>query len=107
MNLPAITLHLNFFQWSWLSNTVRTTAEIAPVHNYELETLVIQDMYKRRLHSFTFFNNKNKMGMALSLHQYEAMAINSYFSETNHEYTVFMRMFIEPKLISGKVPARN
>jgi hypothetical protein len=102
MILPTIPLHLNFIQWSWLATTIKEVAQIAPVLCYELETLIIQDMYKRRLHAFTFYNDRNKMGMHINLQQYEAHALNKYLSHTNAEYNAFIRMFIEPKLIYGR-----
>ncbi|MGZ5302523.1 MAG: hypothetical protein ACXWDO_00275 [Bacteroidia bacterium] len=102
MQLPQITLHLNFLQWSWLANKVRETAECAPVKGYELQSLVIQDMYHRRLHAFTFYVDKSKMGMRITLNQYEGQAINQYFTAAFKEYGVFMQMFIEPKLLAGK-----
>ncbi len=95
---PTITLHLNFFQWSWLSNKVIETAQQAPVQRFELETLIIQDMYRRRLHSFTFYK-KQPMGMKLNLQQFEAYAVQRYFSAAYPEYNTFMRMFIETKLL--------
>lgn len=96
-----IKVYLNKLQWSWLAAEVKTIVETAPVKDMELESLCIADMYRKRIHSLTFYK-PGKDGMVISLTQVEAYAINNYFAGYNDSYDIFLRPMIEPKLLAGK-----
>jgi hypothetical protein len=99
--MHQVKLHLNQMQWEWLSASIRKVAMVAPLKDYELSTCIIAEMYKRRLHSFTFYS-PGKMGMCISLHQSEGYAINEFFGSTSDDYNMYIRIQLEPHLIKGK-----
>lgn len=99
--MQPIKLYLNKLQWQWLSAELRAIVEIAPVKDYELESLFLAEMYSRRLHAFTFYK-PGKMGMCFSFTQTEGYALNNYFADNSDQYDVLFRMLMEPKLLPGK-----
>lgn len=99
--MRQVKIIINKMQWEWLQENVRKVAMVAPLIGYELETCTIAEMYKRRLHAFTFYT-PGKFGMAFSFQQSEAIAMNRFFGDTSEDYNVFIRALLEPKLIPAK-----
>jgi hypothetical protein len=92
-----IKLYIGKLQWIFLTNNLKQVAQIAPAEDWELETYVIAECYKRLLHKFTFFpTNKNKTTISLKLS--EATAINNFFAPQSSEYNIFIRPHLEPHL---------
>lgn len=102
--MHSIKIYLNKLQWQWLSSELRKVVEVAPVQDAEIESLVLAEMFCRRLHAFTFYKPGN-MGMCFNLTQTEAYAINNYFADVSDQYNVLLRMMIEPKLLPANIIA--
>lgn len=99
--MHQIKIYLNKLQWQWLVNELVDIAEITPVLHFEAESCLLAEMYRRRLHAFTFYK-PGKMGMCFTFSASEAFAINKYFSRHSNAYNTMVRMLIEPKLLPGK-----
>jgi len=69
----------------------------APVEDWEVESTVVADCYKRLLHKFEFFPT-GKKHITFNLKLSESFAINNIFSPTSDDYNAFVRPLIEPKL---------
>lgn len=98
-----IIIHLNKLQWQMLKGLVEATILMAPVKDYEVETLCICEMYKRRIDIFTFYRKKgNSNTMRINLSITEAYAIDFYFGDFSDNYNKFIRAEIQPKLPVSK-----
>ncbi len=96
-----IKIKLDKLKWQFLFQLLHGITEKCPVKDWELESFLLLDTYKRLLHQLTFFR-PNKAGiMTIGLKYAEAFAINQYFS-TNDQYNIFLRMQIESQLPEGK-----
>ncbi len=91
-------------QWQWLAEAFRKMVDICPVEDYETESCLMAEMYRRKISTFTFYNPVGKMKMmCICFSMAEAFAINKFFSAVNNDtYNIYIRPQIEGKLMPAK-----
>ena len=99
--MKKVKLKLKHLHWQMLASDLKTVMAIAPVKGWEIETLVIAELYMNKMKFFTLEPYGSKE-IALTLTQVQAHAINGFLSECSSNYNDFIRMMIEPKLLPGK-----
>lgn len=100
MSNHKIKLKLKHLHWQLLANDVRIVTEAAPVAGWEIETLVIADLYLSKMKFFTVEPYDKEIKLSLTMVQ--AYAINRFLGNHSNQYNVYLRLMIEPKLLQGK-----
>lgn len=93
----SIKVNLNYPEWIILQRLVHRVIEISPVVEWEIESFVICEMYRRLILKFTLFEPRNGY-VQLRLKYQEAYAVNNFFSSCSEVYNAFLRNKIEPHL---------
>lgn len=101
--LKGIKIKLNYQQWEVLQKCILLVNENAPVKEFELESYVIMDLYKRNMYRITVWDPGGDNTVSIGLKYSEAHALENFFAWRSKEYNIFLRPLIEPKL----VPARE
>ena len=70
---------------------------LTPVEDWQLESCVIAETYKKKMLQFTFFPS-GKKHISISFSWAEAFAINNFYSANSDVYNVLIRQFLESKL---------
>lgn len=99
--MKKVKLKLKHLHWQLLAKDLWQTTQVAPLKGYEIETMVIGELYTSRLKFFEIWPN-GKKEVTLTLSMVHAYAINTFLGAFSNEYNTFIRMDIEPKLIPGK-----
>ena len=103
MQQQQLKVSLNNFQWNYLSNALSKFAEHAPIQNMPCESLVLAELYRKKIGFFTFFKPVGKFKLAtLTLMMYEAYALHICLSKFGDGYNIFLRMQVEPYLSPAK-----
>jgi hypothetical protein len=98
--MKKLKLKLNQLQWQLLANDLKTVMQLAPVKGFEIETLVLAEMYLTKMKFFEVAPYQKQISLSLSMVQ--AYAINRFLGPHSENYNTFLRMMIEPKLLPGK-----
>ena len=98
-----VNISLNYVQWYLLQKLVLIMVQQCPIAEWELESYVIIELYKRHTYRLTVWepNGNNEMTMALKF--YEAHALNNFWCCHSDDYNRYLRQLIEPKF----TPARE
>jgi len=83
-----------------LANDLKTVMQLAPVKGYEIETLVLAELYLSRTKFFEVQPYQKEITLTLSMVQ--AYAINKFLGSFSNTYNTYLRMMIEPHLLPGK-----
>ena len=100
MSTHRIKLKLKHLQWRLLANDLKVVMQAAPVNDFELESLVIAELYLSKMKFFEVEPYGSKE-INLTLTQVQAYAINGLLGRISREYNQFIRISLEPKLIPG------
>ncbi len=101
--ITTVKLSLNSLKWNFLSNALRQIAPLAPIDGREVESLVLAELYQKKIGFFTFFKPVGKLKLAtITLTMAQAYALNKLLGRTDG-YNVFLRMHIEPFLLAGNI----
>lgn len=101
--MKKIKVKLSSYQWSLLSDLLQSVAEVSPVENYELSSLVLADTYHRRIATWSFFRQNFDKRQCFSFSLTEIQAIHDFFHKNSILYNLHLRAIFEPKLITGNL----
>lgn len=101
--MKTISFKLSQVHWQLFVHLVKcvATAERA-IDGYELESCVIAEFYRQRLHDFTFYRKSSVTGMMQwTIPLSVASAIDLFYGDLSANYNKFLRQFINPYLPTG------
>lgn len=73
----------------------------APIEDWEVESCLLAELYRRRITTFTFYKPGKDRRMKLALTASEAYALH-YLLGREPEYNEHLRTQVEPKLLPPK-----
>lgn len=97
----GIKIKLNYIQWRVLNLLISKIVELCPIENFELESYVMVELYRRLILKLTVWEPGNDKKMTFALRHSEAHAIHNFWSIHSRWYNINLRALIEPKLVPG------
>lgn len=98
----GIRIKLNYQQWIIFRELIAIVIERCPMDNWELESYVIVEVYRRLTYKLTVFEPGSDGNAVISLKFHEAHAIDNFWRCHGTLYNMNIRALIEPKFIPGK-----
>jgi hypothetical protein len=99
--MQKVKLKLKRLHWQLLADDVKAVMPIAPARGWELQTMIIADLYLSKMKMFEV-EPYGSDEIKISLTQVQAYAINQFLGSFSKNYNIYLRMMIEPKLLPGK-----
>ena len=84
-----------------LANDLKYIMGVAPIKDWELESLLIAELYLNKMKKFTVMPYSSDE-ISLSLTQPQAYAINKLLGNFSNNYNIYIRLLLEPQLLPGK-----
>ena len=99
--MQKVKLKLKRLHWQLLCDDIKAVMPIAPAQGWELQTMIIADLYLSKMKMFEV-EPYGSDEIKLSLTQVQGYALNQFLGNFSKLYNIYIRMMIEPKLLPGK-----